>query len=124
MRKLFVIGMFPLKSDFNSWVQKKTVFPDSMDTTESFFQTLDQRVREETKVSVDEQGSVRFSVWVSFAEIYNEQIYDLLVPMPKKKNARRQVLKLSEDKHGSPYIKGNFECKKVGPISVHKHWLF
>jgi len=80
-----------------------------MDTTESFFQTLDQRVREETKVSVDEQGSVRFSVWVSFAEIYNEQIYDLLVPMPKKKNARRQVLKLSEDKHGSPYIKGNFE---------------
>ena len=43
---------------------------------------------------------------MSFAEIYNEQVYDLLDPMPRKKNARRTVLKLSDDRNGSPYIKG------------------
>lgn len=80
---------------------------DSMDSSEAIFQELETRVREEGKVSVDEQGQVRFSVWVSFAEIYNEQIYDLLEPVPKKKkNYRRPCLKLSEDKNGSPYIKG------------------
>ncbi|XP_052285989.1 kinesin-like protein KIF20B isoform X2 [Dreissena polymorpha] len=76
-----------------------------MDCSQQLFLDLEQRVREEGKVSVDEQGQVKFSVWVSFAEIYNEQIYDLLVPIAKKKNARRPCLKLSEDKHGSPYIK-------------------
>lgn len=55
---------------------------------------------------VEDQGQILFSVWVSFAEIYNEQIFDLLQPLSKKKNARRPVLKLSDDRNGSPYIKG------------------
>ncbi|KAL4221164.1 hypothetical protein ACF0H5_019423 [Mactra antiquata] len=79
---------------------------NTMDVTDDLFDELATRVREEERVSVDEQGQVKFSVWVSFAEIYNEQIYDLLEPMPKQKNARRACLKLSEDKSGSPYIKG------------------
>ncbi|XP_060582779.1 kinesin-like protein KIF20A [Ruditapes philippinarum] len=80
---------------------------DSLDGNDGLFEELESRIREEGKVSVDEQGQVKFSVWVSFAEIYNEQIFDLLelVP-PKKKNYRRPCLKLSEDKNGSPYIKG------------------
>ena len=48
----------------------------------------------------------RFLVWVSFCEIYNEYIYDLLEPIPKKKNARRHALILRDDKNGSPYVKG------------------
>ena len=67
---------------------------------------LDERVREEAAVSVEMQGQVRFSVWVSFAEIYNEQVFDLLEPMPKKKTSKRTVLQLREDKHGVPYVKG------------------
>lgn len=55
---------------------------------------------------VEDQGQILFSVWVSFAEIYNEQIFDLLQPLSKKKNARRPVLKLSDDRNGSPYVKG------------------
>lgn len=55
---------------------------------------------------VEDQGQILFSVWVSFAEIYNEQIFDLLQPLSKKKNTRRPVLKLSDDRNGSPYIKG------------------
>ncbi len=45
-------------------------------------------------------------MWVSFCEIYNEYIYDLLEPIPKKKNARRHALALREDKNGAPFIKG------------------
>ena len=79
---------------------------ESIDSTEKLFAELNNRVREEARVNVQDQGNIKFSVWVSFAEIYNEQIYDLLEPMPKKKNARRPCLKLSEDRNGSPYIKG------------------
>uniref|UniRef100_A0A6I8PKF6 Kinesin-like protein n=1 Tax=Ornithorhynchus anatinus TaxID=9258 RepID=A0A6I8PKF6_ORNAN len=48
-------------------------------------------------------GDVRFSVWVSFFEIYNELIYDLLeLPGPSHK---RQTLRLCEDQKGNPYVK-------------------
>lgn len=84
-------------------------FVDSLDGNDRIFEEIETRVREEGIVSVDEQGQVKFSVWVSFAEIYNEQIYDLLEPVPpKKKNYKRPCLKLSDDKNGSPYIKGWF----------------
>ena len=63
-------------------------------------------MREEAAVNVEDQGKILFSIWVSFAEIYNEQIFDLLVPISKKKNVRRPVLKLSDDQNGSPYVKG------------------
>lgn len=65
-------------------------------------------MREEAAVSVEDQGLMKFSVWVSFAEIYNEQIFDLLEPIPKKKTIRRPVLRLSDDRNGSPYIRGDF----------------
>ena len=64
------------------------------------------RIREDTSIDVESQGQIKFSVWVSFAEVYNEYIYDLLEPLPKKKNSRRVALQLREDKNGSPYIKG------------------
>ncbi|XP_038627149.1 kinesin-like protein KIF20A [Tachyglossus aculeatus] len=46
-------------------------------------------------------AAVRFSVWVSFFEIYNELIYDLL-ELPGHK---RQTLRLCEDHKGNPYVK-------------------
>ncbi|WAR15212.1 KI20A-like protein [Mya arenaria] len=86
---------------------------DSIDSSDYLFSQLETRVREDAKVSVDEQGAVKFSVWVSFAEIYNEQIYDLLVPLAKKKNARRTCLKLSEDRNGSPHCIFNIKIVRV-----------
>ncbi|GFR60097.1 kinesin-like protein [Elysia marginata] len=62
------------------------------------------RDRERVKVDVDEK--MKFGVWVSFVEVYNEQVYDLLVPVPQKKKAKRQTLRISEDRNGNPYIKG------------------
>lgn len=50
--------------------------------------------------------SAQFALWISFAEIYNEQIFDLLEPVPSEKEKKRTVLKLGDDKNGNPYIKG------------------
>ncbi|ESO82312.1 hypothetical protein LOTGIDRAFT_134756 [Lottia gigantea] len=81
---------------------------------------IENRIREETKISVEDQGQIRFSIWCSFAEIYNEQIFDLLEPMPKKKNAKRPVLRLSDDKNGSPYIKGLKEVNVTTADEAYK----
>ncbi|KAF4098144.1 hypothetical protein G5714_020174 [Onychostoma macrolepis] len=51
-----------------------------------------------------EQG-VQFSVWVSFYEIYNEFLYDLLDAPPSLQSRKRATLRLSDDKHGNPYVK-------------------
>lgn len=49
-------------------------------------------------------ADIRFSVWISFFEIYNELLYDLLEP-PNHQH-KRQTLRLSEDQNGNPYVKG------------------
>ncbi|XP_051960808.1 kinesin-like protein KIF20A [Xyrauchen texanus] len=51
-----------------------------------------------------EEG-VQFSVWVSFYEIYNEFLYDLLDAPPSLQTRKRATLRLSDDKHGNPYVK-------------------
>ncbi|XP_008114380.1 kinesin-like protein KIF20A [Anolis carolinensis] len=45
------------------------------------------------------------SVWVSFFEIYNEYIYDLLDVLPAMKHQKRKVLRICEDQGGNSYIK-------------------
>ncbi|KAJ1126316.1 hypothetical protein NDU88_004724 [Pleurodeles waltl] len=54
-------------------------------------------------VSLQDPDESQFSIWVSFFEIYNEFIYDLLDSGPN--NGKRQSLRLCEDKNGSPYVK-------------------
>jgi kinesin family protein 20 len=55
-------------------------------------------------VSVKDQKAV-FSVWISFAEIYNEKVFDLLEPR-RLRNQMRQNLALGEDDKGQVYVKG------------------
>ncbi|NXP05318.1 KI20B protein, partial [Thinocorus orbignyianus] len=47
---------------------------------------------------------MKFSVWVSFFEIYNECFYDLLAPMSNDK--KRKTLRLAQDIKGCSYVKG------------------
>lgn len=54
----------------------------------------------------DLEDGVQFSIWVSFYEIYNEFVYDLLDAAPSLQPRKRVTLRLSDDKHGNPYIKG------------------
>nr|XP_020750177.1 kinesin-like protein KIF20B [Odocoileus virginianus texanus] len=49
----------------------------------------------------------KFSVWVSFFEIYNECIYDLFVPVSSKFQ-KRKTLRLSQDVKGYSFIKASF----------------
>ncbi|XP_048023030.1 kinesin-like protein KIF20A isoform X1 [Megalobrama amblycephala] len=53
----------------------------------------------------DLEEGVQFSVWVSFYEIYNEFLYDLLDAPPSLQSRKRATLRLSDDKHGNPYVK-------------------
>ncbi|NXH60593.1 KI20A protein, partial [Rhabdornis inornatus] len=45
------------------------------------------------------------SVWISFCEIYNEYVYDLLNILSASKTQRRRVLRICEDQGGNCYIK-------------------
>ena len=77
-----------------------------MSGLQDLFEEAKNRVREEAAIDIQLQGQIKISVWVSFAEVYNEQVFDLLEPLPKKKTSRRQVLQLREDRNGTPYIRG------------------
>uniref|UniRef100_A0A8D2LKL2 Kinesin-like protein n=1 Tax=Varanus komodoensis TaxID=61221 RepID=A0A8D2LKL2_VARKO len=56
-------------------------------------------------VSLLAQDDVQFSIWVSFFEIYNEMIYDLLEVSPFGRNRKGSMLRLCEDQTGNPYVK-------------------
>ncbi|KFV70512.1 Kinesin-like KIF20A [Dryobates pubescens] len=57
------------------------------------------------RVSLTNTGDMQFSIWVSFFEIYNELIYDLLEPTLTGQNRKRPTLRLCEDQTGNPYVK-------------------
>ena len=52
------------------------------------------------------EDGVQYSVWVSYYEIYNEFLYDLLEAAPTSMLKKRSNLKLSDDRQGNPYVKG------------------
>ena len=60
-------------------------------------------MQEESPIRPSQACDAQYSVWVSFAEIYNENIYDLLSNECQK---RRPVLKLGADSHGRAFIRG------------------
>ncbi|XP_043958646.1 kinesin-like protein KIF20A isoform X3 [Gambusia affinis] len=61
-------------------------------------------VAEADSFCLDIPSTVRFSVWVSFCEIYNENIHDLLEQVPSGQH-KRTVLRLSQDVKGNSFIK-------------------
>lgn len=61
--------------------------------------------KEAGQPDLEEQRDVKYSLWVSFCEIYNECIYDLLFPISNEK--RRKMLRLAQDIKGYSYVKGN-----------------
>ncbi|XP_038665314.1 kinesin-like protein KIF20A isoform X2 [Scyliorhinus canicula] len=52
-----------------------------------------------------DQRPLKYSVWVSFCEIYNEYVYDLLDAIPTLKSQKRQNLRVCEDQKGNSYVK-------------------
>ncbi|KAL3971672.1 zona pellucida sperm-binding protein 1 [Sarotherodon galilaeus] len=58
----------------------------------------------EDEISLEVEANTRFSVWVSFCEIYNENIHDLLEVAPGG-GLRRTALRLSQDVKGNAFVK-------------------
>ncbi|XP_046660505.1 kinesin-like protein KIF20B isoform X2 [Homalodisca vitripennis] len=72
---------------------------------ESVFREMQRRLTNDTSiVEHDSEPEDRFSLWVSFAEIYNEAIFDLLQPVTI--GGKRKQLKLAQDGSRNMYIKG------------------
>lgn len=69
---------------------------------------IEQRYIEDTIVEIDNLHKYKYAIWVSYAEIYNEQIFDLLVAPSKKKKEKRHVLRQKQDQRGNVYIKGMY----------------
>ncbi|NXY67046.1 KI20B protein, partial [Glareola pratincola] len=64
---------------------------------------LEELLKDSEQSSTTVKNYVKFSVWVSFFEIYNECFYDLLTPISNDK--KRKTLRLAQDVKGCPYIK-------------------
>ncbi|XP_061886564.1 kinesin-like protein KIF20A [Entelurus aequoreus] len=61
-------------------------------------------VCESNKTFLDVPSNVGFSVWVSFCEIYKDNIHDLLEQVPLR-HVKRTVLRVSQDVKGNSFIK-------------------
>lgn len=61
---------------------------------------------DEDSFCLEEDSHMKFSVWVSFCEIYNENIHDLL-DFVSNTSHKRNVLRLCQDVKGNTFVKGN-----------------
>ena len=65
----------------------------------------DFQVHDGSSVEIEDMANMCYSIWVSFAEIYNELIYDLLAE-EHKHGRSHPSLKLAEDRNHNHFIKG------------------
>lgn len=66
---------------------------------------MEETLKEAEQSNMEDEKEAKYSIWVSFCEIYNECIYDLLLPISNDK--RRKLLRLAQDVKGCSYVKGN-----------------
>lgn len=64
----------------------------------------DEPMKDCEQAILNMDDNIKFSVWVSFFEIYNECIYDLFVPLSSKFQ-KRKMLRLSQDVKGYSFVK-------------------
>uniref|UniRef100_A0A5F8A6Z2 Kinesin family member 20B n=1 Tax=Macaca mulatta TaxID=9544 RepID=A0A5F8A6Z2_MACMU len=65
---------------------------------------FEESIKDCEQASLNMANDIKFSVWVSFFEIYNEYIYDLFVPVSSKFQ-KRKMLRLSQDVKGYSFIR-------------------
>ncbi|XP_069696566.1 kinesin-like protein KIF20A [Periplaneta americana] len=73
------------------------------DFVSNSFRTMQTNLSTSEMVDIEGNTSDVFSVWVSFAEIYNENIFDLL---EFSRGENKQKLLLGQDENSEVYIKG------------------
>ncbi|XP_058476881.1 kinesin-like protein KIF20B isoform X2 [Solea solea] len=87
------------ESDKNLTSGRSTFLEGSSLSTDSSLNS----VSDNDSFCLDVGSNVRFSVWVSFCEIYNDNIHDLLEQVGG--HHKRAVLRLSQDVKGNSFIK-------------------
>ncbi|XP_023082066.1 kinesin-like protein KIF20B isoform X5 [Piliocolobus tephrosceles] len=98
------------KSALLRQIKEVTMHNDSDDTlygnlTNSLnISEFEESMKDCEQASLNMANNIKFSVWVSFFEIYNEYIYDLFVPVSSKFR-KRKMLRLSQDVKGYSFIK-------------------
>ncbi|XP_045147354.1 kinesin-like protein KIF20B isoform X2 [Echinops telfairi] len=98
------------KSALLRQIKEVAVHNDSSETLHgSLINSLNVSEFEESNADCEQasltmDNNIKFSVWVSFFEIYNEYIYDLFVPVSPKFQ-KRKMLRLSQDVKGYSFIK-------------------
>ncbi|XP_012620814.1 kinesin-like protein KIF20B isoform X2 [Microcebus murinus] len=88
------------KSALLRQIKEVVMHNDSYDTVNEF----EESMKDCEQASLNMDNNIKFSVWVSFFEIYNECIYDLFVPVSSKFQ-KRKMLRLSQDVKGYSFIK-------------------
>ncbi|CAL8067968.1 unnamed protein product [Orchesella dallaii] len=68
-------------------------------------------------------SSTMYSIWVSYAELYNERVYDLLDNSQLGSKKRRKELKLLQDRNGFVYIKDLAEFPVNSDEEAYKLFL-
>ncbi|NXH97596.1 KI20B protein, partial [Pachycephala philippinensis] len=82
----------------------ETHFTRSIVTCNTFYLADLEDVSEDLEQSITTaRNYIKFSVWVSFFEIYNECFYDLLIPISNDK--KRKTLRLAQDIKGCSFVK-------------------
>ena len=101
-----------------------------LNNLQHLFPSLSSRDKDITKLNVKD-ANITYSVWVSFCEIYQDNVYDLLKKVTdSKKKGGRQTLRLCEERDGLPYVKGlreiqvgsadeAYQILKIGRDNLH-----
>ncbi|XP_051879395.1 kinesin-like protein KIF20A isoform X2 [Pristis pectinata] len=99
----------PFRTTSNKSVQKDLAQASSITQADCVpFNQLEKHsevITAASDMSLTDQKQRRYSVWVSFCEIYNEYVYDLLDPIPTLRSQKRQNLRICEDQKGNSYVK-------------------
>lgn len=93
-----------------SWSVSECVFLHLMPGSVAGSSMLGMTVTAEDRISLEAEAHTKFSVWVSFCEIYNENIHDLLEAVPSGA-PRRTALRLSQDVKGNAFVKGRLRIQ-------------
>ncbi|XP_029466575.1 kinesin-like protein KIF20B [Rhinatrema bivittatum] len=92
-------------SSHNSRIASETDSSLEGSIQNSVLSNLEEHLKESDQFGLGVTNSVKFSIWVSFCEIYNECIYDLLDPISSDKLSKRKTLRLAQDIKGCSFIK-------------------
>ncbi|XP_044082712.1 kinesin-like protein KIF20A [Neovison vison] len=99
-RSVYIEGRMGTSTSFDSGIAGLS---SSHMTSSSQLDETSHRWAQPDTAPVSVPADICFSIWISFFEIYNELLYDLLEPPSQQR--KRQTLRLCEDQNGNPYVK-------------------